>query len=147
MTEEKTESMTEPTTEPISPLFEIRTIEDFKYIFTIARGGDPDAIQIVNKFLDIDSKVERSNLPTRNDVHFIAYLDFVSSSYFPKRPDNPFARLRDAVATASMAKGGWKSNTFVDIVRQSPDLAQLQSAGEAVQKVGLLSRLRGGSSE
>lgn len=135
--------MTEETTKP---MFEIHTIDDFKRIFTIARGGDPDAQQIISKFLEMNNKMQQSNFPNNRIVHFAAYTDLVSKLLFPDRPDNPFARLRDSVADAFMGKGGWKSNGFVEIVKQTPSMSDLQAMSEVTQPRGLRARLFGGGS-
>lgn len=136
---------TEPQPEESKSIFKIESEEDFRRLFSIISGLDPDSQQIINKFMDFDNKVERSNLATRADVHLMAFLEMVSNAFFPQRLDNPFALLRDAIATASMAKGGWKADGFVEIVRQVPSLAELQGISEQTNR-GIRARIFGGSS-
>lgn len=140
------ESETKSTTDEKSTPFKIETQDDFKRMFSIIRGKDPDAQQIMNKFIDFDSVVERSNLPTHAIVHLVAFLDFVGLSFFPDIPNDPFSNLRDCISTAFMAKGGWKANGFVEIVKQTPSLAELQGLNEAIAPKGLRERFFGGKS-
>lgn len=107
----------------------------------IADGGDPDAQQTLNAFLRFNNIVERSNLPTRRDVVLLTFLDGCSMFYCPNNPANPFALLRDSLATSFMAKGGGKSNQFVELMKQTPSLMDLQTVNES--KRSLTDRLLG----
>lgn len=125
---------------------EVKTPDDLRRLMVIADGGDPDAQQTLNAFLRFNNIVERSNLPTRRDVVLLTYLDGCSTLYFPNTPDNPFAVLRDSLATSFMAKGGGKSNQFVDLMKQTPSLIDLQTVNE--NKPSLTDRiLRRGKSD
>jgi hypothetical protein len=110
---------------------EVKTPEDLRRLMVIADGGDPDAQQTLNAFLRFNNIVERSNLPTRRDVVLLTYLDGCSKRYYPNNPDNPFASLRDSLATSFMAKGGGKSNQFVELMKQTPSLSDLQTVSES----------------
>lgn len=110
---------------------EVKTPEDLRRLMVIADGGDPDAQQTLNAFLRFNNIVERSNLPTRRDVVLLTYLDLCSKQYFPNTPNNPFALLRDSLATSFMAKGGGKSNQFVELMKQTPSLSDLQTVSES----------------
>jgi hypothetical protein len=96
----------------------------------MAQGGDPDAQQTLNAFLKFNNNIERTNLPTRRDVHLISFLDIVSKSYFPDIDDDPFAIFANSISVAFMAKGGDKSKQFVELMKQTPSLSDLQMMEE-----------------
>lgn len=131
-----------------SPTFKIETEQDLRRLLSIMKGQDPDAQQLLNKFMDFENKVERSNFPNHGIVHLMAFLDFASITLFPypEYKNNPFSQLRDSVATAFMAKSGWKANGFVEIVKQTPSLSELQALNESIAPKGLRERFFGGKS-
>lgn len=96
-------------------------------MMSIAQGIDPDAQQAINDFIIFKNIIERTNLPTRNDVHFTAYLDFVGKAFWPDDPDNPFTELAYTAARSFMAKDGKKSDQFVKLMQKSPDIIGLQT--------------------
>lgn len=103
-------------------------------------GQDPEMQQSINKFMKMDSEIERSNLPTREDVHFVAWLDFAGKSYFGDDA-NPFTDLSKSVAISFMAKNGLKSEQVVRILQKGLDLSEIQTAKEP-QKTSILDRIR-----
>jgi len=106
--------------------FKVETPDDLRRLLVIADGGDPEAQQTLNAFLKFNNNIERTNLPTRRDVVLLAYLEVCSTHYYPNRSDNPFAVMADGLATAFMAKGGDKSKQFVELMKQTPSLSDLQ---------------------
>ena len=125
--------------------FKVDTPDDLRRLLVIAEGGDPDAQQTLNAFLRFNNIVERSNLPTRRDVVLLTYLEGCSKHYYPDRPDNPFALVLNALATSFMAKGGGKSNQFVELMKQTPSLTDLQAVSE--KHPSLTDRIFGRSKE
>lgn len=127
------------------------TLDMIRRLFVILDGKDPEAQQTLNEFMRFNNDIERTNLPTRRDVHLISYLDIVGKSYYPNKHDNPFSTFAKSIAVAFMAKGGLKSNQFVDLFRNSPDLAALQTVlgvQEENKSGGIMSRIFGrGKSE
>ena len=111
--------------------FKIETPDDLRRLLVIADGGDPEAQQTLNAFLKFNNNIERTNLPTRRDVVLLTYLEGCSKHYYPNNPDNPFALVLNALATAFMAKGGGKSNQFVELMKQTPSLTDLQAVSES----------------
>lgn len=89
-------------------------------------GGNPKAQQTINELIEITHPVETSNLPTRADVHFMAWLLMVSRTKFPHNPNNPFEKMAVAVATSFKAKGGMKAQQIVDLFRNQPNLGDIQ---------------------
>lgn len=131
-----------------APFIDITTDEGMNWLrrlFISAQGGNPDAQQTLNEFLKFDNNIERTNLPTREDVHLVSYLRFTSKSYYPEKED-PFSDLAEALAESFMAKGGGKSNQFVELMKQTPSLADLQQLGEPPQR-GLMDRILGRGSD
>ena len=106
------------------------------------KGGNPDAEQTINDFMDMKSPVEGSNLPNRRDVQLEVYLDICGKFLFPEIPDDPFTVLRDSIALTFKAKGGEKAKQFVEMVRNQPDLSALASMPEDV-KQGAFSKFLG----
>lgn len=112
----------------------------------ILEGINPDAAQTMNDFLDMKNIVERSNLATRRDVQLIVYLDLCSDFYFSEYPKNPFSMARDSIARAFLAKGGFKSNQFVELMRNQPDLSGMTTNQEQVKRT-LLDKFLGRGKE
>ena len=125
--------------------FKVETPDDLRRLLVIADGGDPEAQQTLNAFLKFNNNIERTNLPTRRDVVLLTYLEGCSKHYYPNRPKNPFALVADALATAFMAKGGDKSKQFVELMKQTPSLTDLQAVSE--KNPSLTDRIFGRSKE
>jgi len=139
--------MSETETKP-KPPFEISSIEDLRKILVVAKGGDPEAIQAITKFMDFNSPAERSYFPDKTITLCVGQLNGYAQVY--KRllgEKNAFALVADAVTIPFMGYKGFKSNQFVDMTRQTPNLDALKSSPEEV-KQGIVSRFfKGGSSE
>ncbi len=126
--------------------FKIESLDDLKRIMTIARGGDPDAIQAISNFMNFKSNIERSYFPDKTITVCVAQLEGYGRTYFPDDPLNPFSLIADSLAIANMAYKGFKSNQFVDMTRQTPNLADLQtSMGIEEGKASLWNRISGRS--
>lgn len=130
------------------PLFKIESISDLKDVLTIAKGGDPDAIQALASFMNLNSNTERSYFPDKITTLCIAQLNGFGELFFPNEDWNPFTLVSDALAIAHMGYKGFKSGQYVDMTRQTPNLSALETQSDSV-KGGILGRLfgRGGSSE
>lgn len=129
----ETEIKTVPTTEP-EPAKEPMSDKEIMRLMQITDGKNPDAQQTINDFMKFDNDVERSNLPTTNAVLCITQLDVCDQWLYPHKPDNPFAKMKKALAIAFMARKGEKAQQFVDIVRNQPDLSQYQTAADDAKK-------------
>jgi hypothetical protein len=117
--------------------FKIESIKDLNDIMIMARGGNPEAQQALNDFLDLSDNIERSNLPTRRDVQMISFLDFAGKTIFPDNDDDVFTSAATSIAKAFMAKGGEKSKQFVEMLKQTPslsDLEQIQNKGTSLRE-------------
>lgn len=135
------------TAESKKPLFHIDSIDDFKRILTIAKGGDPDAIQAVANFMDLKSNTERSYFPDKQTAICIGQLNGFGSTYYRNDDWDPYRLVADSLAVALMAFKGFKSNQFVDMTRQTPNLADLQTLGTSERKTGLMDRILGRGKE
>lgn len=124
--------MTETVTEK-QALFKIETMKDFKDVLTIARGGDPDAIQAISNFMNLNSTTERSYFPDRNTTLCIGQLTGLGKLYFPNDDWDPFTMVADALSVAYMGYKGFKSSQFVDMTRQTPNLSDLQTQSDSVK--------------
>lgn len=125
----------EPEIEPEPrPILEIKSFDDVKRILTIARGGDPDAIQAISEFMDFKSNIERSYFPDKITTLCIAQLMGHGKTYFRNDGWDPFTLVADCLAVSHMPYKGFKSNQFVDMTRQAPNLDALQSVSEQAQR-------------
>jgi hypothetical protein len=135
--------MTEAETKPS---FEITSIDDVRRILTIAKGGDPDAIQALAKFMDFGNSAERSYLPDKTLTLCIGQLNGYGKAYYPNEEWDPFSLVAEALAVAFMGYKGFKSNQFVDMTRQTPNLSDLQATSEET-KQGFINRALGRGKE
>lgn len=125
-----------------APKFKIESLDDLKRVLIIAKGGDPDAIQAVANFMDLKSDTERSYFPDRVTAVAIGQLNGYGRVYFRDDEWNPFELVGNALSVAFMGFKGFKSNQFVDMTRQTPNLADLQTADEDTKR-GIISRVLG----
>jgi len=139
---------TEPETKPATPqpAFKIESLDDMKKVLIIAKGGDPDAIQAVAQFMDMKSNIERSYFPDRTISICVAQLTGYGKTHFPSDTWDPFSLIADCLSIGFMPYKGFKSNQFVDITRQTPNLDALQTSSEEV-KQGILSKVFGRGKE
>lgn len=133
--------------ETVPEVIEKKGLEDgeMKRFMQIIDGVDPDSSQMMTDFLDMKNIVERTNLLTRKDVQRMLYLDMCAQRYERYCPNNTFARTRDSLARAFLAKGGFKSKQFVELFRNTTDFSSLEVTRDEV-KHGILSGVlnRGG---
>ena len=130
-------------TEAISkPQFKIESLDDLRKVLVIAKGGDPDAIQAITKFMDFDSNAERSYFPDKIVTLCVGQLSGYGKVYFPNDIWDPFTLVGDSLAVAFMGFKGFKSAQFVDMTRQTPNLDALQTSSEET-KQGVINRILG----
>ena len=120
--------------------YKIETLDDLRRISVIAEGGDPDAQQTINNFLKFDNDIERTNLPNTDVVVAVIFADYAGKYFWPNAKNNPFAQFTESATQTFMSKGGWKSNQFVEMTKQTPSLTDLQTIGD---KPGIVDRLLG----
>ena len=135
----------EPVPTPI-PL-KIESFDDLRRVMVLSRGGDPEAQQTLNNFLKFNDNIERTNLPTRKDVQMVSFVDYAGKTFYPNEPNNPFALAANCISVAFMAKGGDKSKQFVELMKQTPSLADLQTHGGEQQRSTMDKILGRGKSE
>ena len=112
-------------------------------LFTILDGKDPDAQQTVTDFLRMKNAIERTNLPDIQTVLTITQLVGYGKLYYPEDPDDPFTMIAYTLAEAYMARKGEKSKQFVELMRNTPNMAELQTFRDMEDNKGLLDRFRG----
>lgn len=117
--------------------------DDLRRLLVTLDGGDPDSQQTINEFLKFSNNLERSNLPTISSVLALAQLKGYAKLFYPDT-ENPFDTVADFLSVAYMARKGWKSDSFVEMMRQQPNLADLQTLGRAEEgKRSLVDRILG----
>jgi len=124
------------------PIFKIESIEDLRKVLVVAKGGDPNAIQAITKFMDFDSNAERSYFPDKTITLCTAQLSGYGKVYFPNDEWDPFSLVADVIAVHFMGYKGYKSGQFVDMTRQTPNLSDLTSSPEEM-KQGFVDRILG----
>ncbi|GAH42669.1 unnamed protein product, partial [marine sediment metagenome] len=129
-----------------SPQIKIETMDDLQRMLTIAKGGDPNAIQAVANFMNLKSNIERSYFPDKKTSIAIAQLTGYGRTYYPSEDWNPFDMVADALSVAFMPYKGFKSNQFVDMTRQTHDLAGLETIAEDTTR-GVMDRILGRKKE
>jgi len=112
-------------------------------LFSILDGKDPDAQQTVTDFLRMKNAIERTNLPDVQTVLTITQLVGYGKLYYPDKNDDPFTMIAYTLAEAYMARKGEKSKQFVDLMRNTPNMAELQTFRDMEDSTGLLNRFRG----
>ena len=112
-------------------------------LFSILDGKDPDAQQTITDFLRMKSVIERTNLPDVQTVLTIAQLIGYGKMYFPDDPEDPFTTIAETLAQAYMARKGEKSKQFVDLMRNTPNMSELQTFRDLEENKGILDRFRG----
>lgn len=132
--EDVVESMASTEEKPKSQFLEINSWDDFRRVIVTARGGDPDAQQTLNAFLQFNNPIERTNLPAVEQVKAVGYLAFCGKTYFPDDDDNPFTQAAHCMSVAFMAKGGEKSKQFVELMKTTPSITDLQTLGDSAQR-------------
>ena len=138
--------MTEETiTKP--PLFDIRSIDDLYDIITIAKGGNPKANQLLENFINMNSNTERAYFPDKTIMIAVAQQNGYAETHFRNDEFNPFRMVAEVIETATMGYKGNKSKDFVDIIRQTPNMSDLQGASEEVKSGFLKGFLGRGKTE
>lgn len=94
-------------------------------------GGNPDAQALLNDFIRMNSPIERTFLPTRRDVLQIDYANYAAKTFWPDVPNNPFADCVNSLCESWMPYKGEKSRQTVELFRQTPNLADLQTVSES----------------
>lgn len=135
----------EPIAEP-EPEFEIKTFDDYKRMMILARGGDPDAVQALAKFMNSDSMTERTYFPDRITALGVSQLNIFGDAYFPKRNNDPFTVSGEKISEGFMGYKGFKSNQVMEITRNTPNLDALQALPQEA-KPSFFSRFLGGNRE
>jgi len=120
----------------------IETQEDLWRVMTIARGGNPDAIQAVSEFMNFKSTAERSFFPDHLTTMCTAQLRGFGKAFFPNKENNPFAEVAELIEIHYMAYKGEKSKQFVQMTQYTTNLSDLESAKEDTQQ-GILDRIKG----
>jgi hypothetical protein len=101
----------------------------------IAEGKDPDAQQSLNDFMNMKSVIERTNLPTVVDCQRLDYLLYAGKIFFPGIENDPFTMAAETEAITYMPRGGEKAKQVVELMKQTPDVVQLQTGAEPKKSI------------
>lgn len=129
----------------------IKTPQDLFEWMSVALGKDPQAIQSMAKFMDIESHDETSYFPTQLTSLAIAQLRSYGKAHYPKSyisPDdwNEYDVIADCIAVGFKGFKGFKSEQYKDITSGQPNLDKLRGLPEETKK-GILSGLFGRGKE
>jgi len=128
----------EPITET-KPMFKIETMEDFRRVMVIAKGGNPDAQQAVVDFMNLKSTTERANFMDKTIMLAVAQQDGYSKNWPMFKS---FGLVSEVIASATMGYKSKKSDQLMQIIQQTPNLSDLTSASDEV-KQGFVDRILG----
>lgn len=126
--------------------FKVENQEDLRRLLVTLDGGDPDAQQSINQVLKLKNDLERSNLPTTTAVLTLAQLKGYAKLFYPNQ-ENPFDTVADWLATAFMARKGWKIEGIIEMMKQTPNMGDIQTLGNAQEKRGIMDRILGRGKE
>lgn len=116
------------------PNFEIKTLDDLKRVLIIAKGGDPDAIQAVSRFVPWEKLAAQSYFPDKLTAVAISQLNGYSAVLHMKC----FSTVADVLSVGFMSLKGFKTGQFVQMTQQTANLSSLESQPEEVKR-GFLS--------
>lgn len=119
---------------------EIKSIDDLFKIICVAKGIDPNQIQAMSKFSNMDNNDERSYYPNQLTTLAVAQLRMYGKSLYPKDDWNEYTLIADLLSVGYMGFKGFKSGQFVDITSGQPNLDKLRDIPQEIQ-TGLLSSL------
>ncbi len=143
--------MSETETAPTSPElpeetkekgFSIKTPQDLFEWMSVALGRDPQAIQSMAKFMDIESHDETSYFPNQVTSLAMAQLRGYGKTHYPKDTWNEYDVIADCIAVGFKGYKGFKSEQYKDITSGQPNLDKLQGLPEETKK-GILSGILG----
>jgi len=83
--------------------------EDLRQWIIASMGGDPEAQQTLNNFLNFKNDLERTNLPRRLDLRIMAFVGYAHETVCKSIPNNPFDKLYRILNSAFMALKSEKS--------------------------------------
>jgi len=132
----------ESTTTHETPKFKIESIDDLRKIIAIAKGGNPDAQQFIEKVFGIQSNVETAFFPDKITMLAVAQQNGYADTHFIGDEFNPFRMVAKNIENATKGYKGNKIKNIVDMLRQTSDLSELQGASEEV-KSGFLQGILG----
>ena len=140
MSETETTKTEEPeeAKEPGATPTQVRTPEEMFRWMAVAQGKDPDSIQAMSKFLDVESHDETSYFPNQLTAIAIAQLRIRAKALYKGHEWNPFDIVADAIGVGFKGFKGFKSEQYKDITSGQPNLDKLRGLPEETQK-GLLS--------
>lgn len=142
-----TESTTTEEIDSDPELMSKERLKTMRHLLLSLDGLDPEAQQNINNFLKFDDDIERTYLPTRKDVHLVSYLDIVGFSYFPDNQDDPFSLFARRLAKSFMALRGIKSEQFVKLMQNVPEIVDLKTSQDEGKPRGIMDRIRGRGKE
>jgi len=120
----------------------LKTPQDLFEWMSVALGRDPQAIQSMAKFMDIDSHDETSYFPNQVTSLAIAQLRGYGKAHYPKGDWNEYDVIADVIAVGFKGYKGFKSEQYKDITSGQPNLDKLQGLPEETKK-GILSGIFG----
>ena len=130
--------MTETKEEGVS----IKTPQDLFEWMSVALGRDPQAIQSMAKFMNIESHDETSYFPNQLTSLAMAQLRGYGKAHYFNDEWNEYDLIADCIAVGFKGFKGFKSEQYKDITSGQPNLDKLQGLPEETKK-GILSGLFG----
>jgi hypothetical protein len=115
--------------------FKLNDLQDLYDLVTIAKGGNPQAQQTLNNFLNFKDIIERSNFPDRRITRMNAFLKLASKTCYQDQPGTVFRDAYESVSSAFMGYKSKKSDQFVEMTKQTPTIAELTTGEPPKQRL------------
>jgi hypothetical protein len=126
--------------------FKIESIDDLRRIIQIAKGGNPDAQQFIEKVFGVTTNTETAFFSDKKIMIAVAQQNGFADTHFSNDEFNPFRMIARNIENATKGFKGNKVTNIVNMLRQSPNLADLEGASEEV-KSGFLQGILGRGKE
>lgn len=115
-------------------------------IMCAVRGIDPNQVQGMAKFMNVDSVDETTYYPTQLTSLAIAQLRAYGRSLYDPKEWNEYEFLADIIGMGFKGLKGFKSEQYKDITSGQPNLSELKGLPEESQQ-GIIQSLLGRKKE
>lgn len=119
--------------------------EVVNFLFNVmcaVKGIDPNQVQGMAKFMDVDNVDETTYFPDQFTSIAIAQLRMFGQGFYRGESWNPYDMIADMLGTGFKGIRGFKSEQYKHITSGQPNLADLKGVPEDIQK-GILGGMFG----
>jgi len=125
----------------------INSWDDLFKVLCIVKGIDPNQVQSMAKFSNLDNIDERSYYPNQLTSLAISQLRMLGKTIYPNSNWNEYELMADLISSGFMGYHGFKSEQFVNITSGQPNFDKLRALPEDTQKAILAGIFNRGNRE